>query len=227
MTLHKRIRREDYALLDEAYRSSEEVQTMFTTTLDEYGQKLYEEGRCEILWAMADRGYNMTGIDAATPAEILAHHQAAWTRCKCERVARFGAHYAQIIRDHLPDCIIGAYMCPWTLDEFDGALTRIFAQDYDLLAPVIDIFTPLIYVKKSGRTAAWGRQALEAARAFVPAHRLVQLILDALDFPDSLLETAASPIPSHGLQMFGAADILRDPEQAAIFAAALEQMQAG
>ena len=83
-------------------------------------------------------------------------------------------------------------MCPWTPAEFGGALARIFAQDYDLLAPSIDVFTPLIYAAKSGRTARWGRDFLAAAPAFVPADRKVQLILDALDFPDSLLETAAA-----------------------------------
>ncbi|MFZ1752595.1 MAG: hypothetical protein WBO46_05445 [Caldilineaceae bacterium] len=166
-----------------------------------------------------------TGIDAATPAEILDRHQAAWTRHKCERIARFGAHYAQIIRSHLPGCLIGAYMCPWTPDEFGGALTRIFAQDYALLAPSIDIFTPLIYVTKSGRSPAWARAVLEATPSFVPTGHPVQLILDALDFPASLHETVASATPSHGLQMFSGADIFRDPAKAAIFAATLEKMQ--
>ena len=117
---------------------------------------------------------------------------AAWQRHKCERIARFAAHYAALIRAHHPGCIVGAYMCPWTPAEFDGALARIFAQDYALLAPSIDVFTPLIYAAKSGRTARWGRDFLAQAPAFVPADRKVQLILDALDFPDSLIETAAA-----------------------------------
>ena len=102
----------------------------------------------------------------------------------------------------LPECIIGAYMCPWTPAEFDGALTRIFAQDYALLAPAIDVFTPLIYVAKSGRTPEWGREFLEMSPAFVPPGRKVQLILDALDFPDSLLAAAESSRPSWGIQLF-------------------------
>ncbi|NOZ27801.1 MAG: hypothetical protein GXP39_07085 [Chloroflexi bacterium] len=166
-----------------------------------------------------------TQIDADTPEEILAHHQDAWTRHKCERIARFAAHYANIIRSHLPDCIIGAYMCPWTPEEYDGALRRIFAQDYDLLAPSIDVFTPLIYAHKSGRSPQWAREFLEQSPSFVPAGRPVQLILDALDYPDSLYATAASSVPSHGVQIFGGATIFSDPDQAAIFAQAVEQME--
>lgn len=167
-----------------------------------------------------------TGIDAPTPAEILARHADAWERHKCERIAAFAARYAAIIREHLPGCVVGAYMCPWTPDEFDGALTRIFAQDYALLAPSIDVFTPLIYGTKSGRPPTWGRAFLTAAPAFVPPGSRVQLILDALDGPDSLRETAASPAPSFGLQVFGGAAVFADEVFAQVFAGAVARIRA-
>lgn len=166
-----------------------------------------------------------TSIDADQPAEILAHHAGAWAYHKCLRIAGFAAQYADLIRDHVPDCIIGAYMCPWSPDAFDRALTRIFAQDYDLLAPHIDVFTPLIYAQKSGRDAAWGRQVLEGAHAYIPKNSRVQLILDALDWPDSLLETAASARPSWGLQLFGGAQVFADPAQAAVWRDAVQTIR--
>ena len=166
------------------------------------------------------------GIDAPTPAEILEHHADAWKRHKCERIAAFAARYAAIIREHLPGCVVGAYMCPWTPDEHDGALTRIFAQDYALLAPSIDVFTPLIYGTKSGRPATWGRAFLAAAPAFVPLGSQTQLILDALDGPDSLRETAASAIPSYGLQIFGGAAVFADATFAQVFQGAAARIRA-
>ena len=166
-----------------------------------------------------------TGIDATAPAQILSGHAAAWARHKCERIARFAARYAGLIRAHLPGCIVGAYMCPWMPDEFDAALTRIFAQDYALLAPAIDVFTPLIYAQKSGRPPGWGRQFLEAAAGFIPPNRKVQLILDALDFPDSLLAAAESEQPSWGIQLFGGASLFRDPDQAGVFRDAVERIR--
>lgn len=166
-----------------------------------------------------------TGIDATEPSEILAQHGAAWTRHKCERVAGFAARYASIIREHRPGCIIGAYMCPWTPDEYDAALSRIFAQDYELLAPSIDVFTPLIYAQKSGRSPEWARAFLEESPRFVPYEHPVQPILDALDYPDSLQATVASSIPSHGVQIFGGAAVFANPEWAALFARAVEQME--
>lgn len=166
-----------------------------------------------------------TGIDAQSPTQILAHHQLAWTQHKCDRIARHGLHYANLIRSHLPQCIVGAYMCPWTPREFNGALTRIFAQDYARLAPAIDVFTPLIYGTKSGRPASWGKEWLAASVTFVPSERKVQLILDALDFPDSLLATGEAQPPSWGLQVFGGAKIFENPEWARHFRTVVEQIR--
>jgi hypothetical protein len=167
-----------------------------------------------------------TGLDAATPAEILGRHAAAWARRKCERIAALAARYAAIIRERLPGGLVGAYLCPWTPAEFGGALTRIFAQDYQLLSPAIDVFTPLIYGTKSGRPASWGREFLEAAPGFVPAERKVQLILDALDGPASLAETAAAARPSWGLQVFDGAAMFADPDFAGVFEAAVARIRA-
>ncbi len=47
MALHKRIRPEDYARLEEAYHSSEEVRTMLVTNFEKYEQTVYEKGREE------------------------------------------------------------------------------------------------------------------------------------------------------------------------------------
>jgi hypothetical protein len=166
-----------------------------------------------------------TGIDATTPAVILDRYAGQWKKHKCERIARLAACFADLVRTHLPECTVGAYMCPWTPDEFDRALTRIFAQDYALLAPGIDVFTPLIYAKKSGRPPDWGREFLEQAPAFVPRDRKVQLILDVLDFPDSFLAAAASSQPSWGIQIFGGAQVFQDPDWARTWGAAVEQIQ--
>jgi hypothetical protein len=167
-----------------------------------------------------------TGIDAPTPTEILARYSAAWANHKCTQIAAFAAHYAQIIRTALPGCVIGAYMCPWSPTEFDGALTRIFGQDYSMLAPAIDLFTPLIYGTKSGRPTTWGRTFLEQAASFVPADRKVQLILDARDGPDSLIATAAAARPSWGLQIFDGARVFADAAFARVFQAAVARIGA-
>ena len=65
---------------------------------------------------------------------------------------------------------------------------------------------------------------MEKSPQFVPADRPVQLILDALDFPDSLLETAKSAVPTHGIQLFGGASVLGDADMAALFYQAVDKI---
>lgn len=167
-----------------------------------------------------------TGIDATTPEQILGQHVDAWTEHACQRIAGFAAHYAALIHAQLPDCVIGAYLCPWTPGEHGGALRTIFAQDYALLAPSVEVFTPLIYGTKSGRPPRWGRDFLEAAPDFVPHPRRTQLIMDALDGPDAIDAAVGAAQPSWGLQVFGGAQLWTDSELGAAFAAAVETIRA-
>ncbi|MFC4808050.1 hypothetical protein [Paenibacillus sp. GCM10023250] len=164
-------------------------------------------------------------IDAANPAEILANYAEEWKHYKCRKIADFALRYSRLIKAHLPDCIVGAYMCPWTPDEFDGALTRIFAQDYRDLAEAIDVYTPLIYCSKSGRGPGWGREWLAQSAGFVPEGRQVQLILDAKDFPASLEDTGRSEIPSLGIQLFAGAPLFHDKDKAIAFQRSVEAIR--
>ena len=101
-------------------------------------------------------------------------------------------------------------------------MTRIFAQDYDLLAPAIDVFTPLIYCQKSGRPADWGREFLEEAPGFVPQGRSrCSSSWTRSTIPSSLLAVAASARPSWGIQVFGGAEVFGDPDRAQVFASAV------
>ncbi|MBW7457035.1 hypothetical protein K0U00_23650, partial [Paenibacillus sepulcri] len=96
-------------------------------------------------------------VDARTPKEILTGYPEEWTNYKCRKIAGLALHYSKLIKAVNPDCVVGAYMCPWTPDEFNGALTRIFAQHYDWLAYDFVVYTPIIYCSKSGRSPGWGR----------------------------------------------------------------------
>jgi hypothetical protein len=168
---------------------------------------------------------NSAVADATAPEEILTSYSKEWENYKCRKIADLALHYSRLIKARMPDCIVGAYMCPWTPDEFNGALTRIFAQNYEWLAEAIDVYTPLIYCSKSGRSPDWGRRWLAQSAEFVPEHCKVQLILDALDYSESLKETAASYVPSWGIQLFAGAPLFHDPDKALTFKHSVEAIR--
>lgn len=153
-----------------------------------------------------------TGLDVTDPRRILAEHAEDWTAHLCRRIAGYAEHYATIIETLRPGCLVGAYTCPWLPDEHDDAVRRIFGQDHELLAEHLDVVTPLIYATKSGRGPGWGAEHLVAARRRGPEGVAVQLIVDALDGPEALRRTAASPVPSAGLQVFSGAQLFTDPD---------------
>ena len=170
--------------------------------------------------------FNQTyNIDETNPQRILANHHEAWLDYKCQSIANFTAYYTSVIRKMCPDAVIGIYMCPYTPDEYDGALSRIFAQDYDLLAPFVDVFTPLIYCAKSGRDASWGKTFLESSASFVPKDKPVQLILDYMDFPSNLEQTVLSSVCSNGVQMFAGAEIFKDKVSMEIFSKCSDRLR--
>jgi hypothetical protein len=155
-----------------------------------------------------------TGIDCDSPQEILQHHKQAWTDHKCRQVAGYGAEFASVIKKSDPECLVGAYMCPWTPEEYEGALSRIFAQDYSLFAGFTDIFTPLMYAEKSGRPHQWSRNFLEDSHRFVPKDKPVLPILDALDFPGSLEALVGLKENTYGgFQIFSGGDLFEDEEK--------------
>jgi len=174
-----------------------------------------------------------TGIDATNPHDILANHQSAWTRHKCDRIERFARHYADIIRSARPGTLVGLYACPWYPEEFGGALTRIFGQDLGRLAPVFDVITPLMYANKCGRPPQWSAEYLDRAPGFLPPQTPVAPIVDILDFPANVQALAgiapyAARAREHvppGVQVFGGDEIFADPGRVAAFDESVRTMR--
>jgi hypothetical protein len=66
LAVHGRIAHEDYAALEDVYRSTEEVHSMLITAFEREKRRYYqegrEEGRLEIVLAMYRRGFDLTAI---------------------------------------------------------------------------------------------------------------------------------------------------------------------
>jgi hypothetical protein len=176
-----------------------------------------------------------TGVDCSDPGEILTDHSEAWHRHKCDRIDSYARRFAGIIRDARPGTLVGLYACPWYPEEFDQALTRIFAQDLHRLAETFDVITPLMYAKKCGRPPECSPEYLETCDAFIPRDTPVAPIVDVLDFPYNLQALAGiAPYPSGtpssgrapgGIQVFGGDTIFADDDQTALFDASVRRIR--
>jgi hypothetical protein len=53
------------------------------------------------------------------------------------------------------------YHCPWNDDDFDGARRRYLGLDYDSLSKIVDVFSPMVYHGRMGKTADWVKENIE------------------------------------------------------------------
>lgn len=86
---------------------------------------------------------------------IIASHDSLWRDWRCSVIAGWVADMRKIVKEHDPDILLGIYHCPWDDDEFEGARRRILGLDYDMLRELTDVFSPMVYHARMGRTTEW------------------------------------------------------------------------
>jgi len=86
---------------------------------------------------------------------IHAHHPDEWTRFKCARIADMVSRIAAVVREEKPDIRINLHAVPWRQGDFNGAVRRITGQDMSLLAPLVDMISPMTYARMTGHGPDW------------------------------------------------------------------------
>ncbi len=86
---------------------------------------------------------------------ILENHEPEWTRFRCEVIRDVVRKAREICEKAGHKVLLGAFIVPWTDQDFDSALVKVVGQDIPLLAPLIDVFSPMVYHKLCGRQVPW------------------------------------------------------------------------
>jgi hypothetical protein len=80
---------------------------------------------------------------------------AAFAEWKTDQIAGFVEKAAAVAKKENPDVTVGIFAVPWKKGERDNAIINIIAQDYEKLAPHVDIFSPMVYHKMVGEKPEW------------------------------------------------------------------------
>ena len=130
----------------------------------------------------SDTKIALKGEDTAT--QILTHHANEWTRWKCEQVRSWVAEARTIVDTVRPEVTLGMFAIPWLPNDFDGAITSIIGQDFDQLAPYIDVFSPMTYHRMCHRPVSW----IETITSHLKqtTNKPVVPIIQSVDLPDVL-----------------------------------------
>ncbi|NNE78448.1 MAG: hypothetical protein HKN31_15400, partial [Pricia sp.] len=95
------------------------------------------------------------GTTAEKADWILTNKEEQWRRWRCDIIYDWTKDIREIIKEIRPNALVGLYHCPWADGEFNGARERILGLDYDLLRKTVDVFSPMVYHERMGRSPMW------------------------------------------------------------------------
>lgn len=92
---------------------------------------------------------------------ILLNHDGAWRSWRCSVIAGWVRDFKRVINREKPGALLGVYHCPWNDHDFNGARRRNLGLDYDSLRNIADVFSPMVYHGRMGKSAEWVKENIE------------------------------------------------------------------
>jgi len=92
---------------------------------------------------------------------ILSGYDKIWREWRCSVIAGWVRDARIIINQENPDALLGIFHCPWSDDEFNGARYRILGLDFNMLKEFTDVFSPMVYHGRMGRSPEWVKENIE------------------------------------------------------------------
>ncbi len=90
------------------------------------------------------------GSRAEVAAALLARHRERWVQWRCDLLTDWVREFHDIRDRTRPEALLGTFHCPWSDDDFDGALRNKLAIDLKAQAEYIDVFSPMPYHARFG-----------------------------------------------------------------------------
>lgn len=103
-----------------------------------------------------------TGIDLPVDVpqaaqRLLGPHRLAWTDFRCDVFTDWVREYRDIVNDTRPQALLGTFHCPWSPEDFDGAIRHKLAIDLKAQSKYLDVFSIMPYHARFGHAddPAW------------------------------------------------------------------------
>jgi len=172
----------------------------------------------------AETGCQVTGDTPAEHAQsILSNYPSQWARWKADQIIAFCRASKNILGHERPGAILGIFSVPWSPADYDDAIDRIIAQDFQGLARYVDAFSPMAYHAMCGWSPEWVGE--HTAYLVQRTGRDVWPIVQAADTPpvtpDEFQRSmeAALAAGATGLMPFTLSDVLKSEEKTAVLRA--------
>ena len=93
----------------------------------------------------------------AAAAILLGEEREAWTQFRCDVFTDWVREYRDILDEVRPKALLGTFHCPWSPEDYDGAIRHKLAIDLPAQAPYLDVFSIMPYHARFGHAddPAW------------------------------------------------------------------------
>ena len=92
---------------------------------------------------------------------ILTNRDVAWRNWRCSVIASWVRDFKAVLKQEKPGALLGVYHCPWDDDDFNGARRRNLGLDYDSLRNIVDVFSPMVYHGRMGKSPEWVKENID------------------------------------------------------------------
>ena len=94
---------------------------------------------------------------AAAAKQLLGPYRDQWTQFRCDVFTDWVRQYREILDAARPEALLGTFHCPWSQDEYDGAIRHKLAIDLPAQAEFLDVFSIMPYHARFGHATdpAW------------------------------------------------------------------------
>ncbi|MBT3345145.1 MAG: hypothetical protein HN712_05865 [Gemmatimonadetes bacterium] len=152
---------------------------------------------------------------------IFMHAARQWEDWRVSVLADWARQIHEIVKEHNPQALVGNYQVAWKDEDLAGVRRRCLGLDFTALAPYVDVYSPMIYHGRSGKTPEYiaeyvdyfGEQYNLPADGFPRLWPIVQAHDEPRIEPEEFARvlTDGSSGRSTGIMMFTLDSVAKDP----------------
>jgi len=158
------------------------------------------------------------GAESERARWILTSRERQWRDWRVDHLNGWARDIKAALHRIRPGALLGVYHCPWTDTEFRGARRSTLGIDFDKLAGIVDVFSPMVYHGRMERPPEWVGENVGWLSRAIGKRARIWPIVQAADGPrpvsagefESVLRHGASG-DATGVMMFTAHAVVSDP----------------
>jgi len=84
-----------------------------------------------------------------------------WEEWRVSVLVEWAKEVRKIVKEIRPQALVGNYQCAWKDEDLGGVRRRCLGLDFSALAPYVDVFSPMVYHGRSGKTPEYVKDYIE------------------------------------------------------------------